>query len=139
MDKKNIKTAKILKRFEQQKELELSKSYIIVDFATEKAKNFAISHDFRLFGFKLESQTIYSDNADYKRTVMINNLTWGTDIKKFVAKINSILDSQNLPGNLIISDLKIEEPELSYLSTKYFIYVECASLAHSLRMIKVIN
>ena len=52
----------------------LNKSYVIIDFETLEQKLFTISEEYRLFGFKYGKIFLFTENADYKTTIIVNNI-----------------------------------------------------------------
>lgn len=79
-----------MSRVEENKAKKFNKSYCLVEFEEYSAKLLALGPDSRLFGFCLKNHMITMDDADYKKSVLINNLYWGSDLSQIVKQINSI-------------------------------------------------
>ena len=132
MDKKLKKTDKLLGNLKKKKDKKLNKSYALIEFYDEKDKAKALLTDFRVFGIRVDEYTCRIDDADFKLTLVCNNVRWGAPLSKFQEFINEVFEKNNL-SDLKVSIAKGDEEKLI---TKYFVLLRFNSLYST---IKVMN
>ena len=47
--------------------------------------------DLRVFGFKVNDSTIRLEDADYKRSLIVNNIGWGTELSHLMLYLRNSL------------------------------------------------
>jgi hypothetical protein len=58
----------------------LNRSYALIEFENYEAKVKALSTDFRVFGILLDDTICNIEDADYKLTLICNNIHWGSSL-----------------------------------------------------------
>jgi hypothetical protein len=135
MDKKLKKTDKLLGSLKKKKDKKLNKSYALVEFYDEKDKAKALLTDFRVFGIRIDEYTCRMDDADFKLTLVCNNVRWGAPLSKFQTFLNDVFEKNNL------SDLKVSigKGDDEKLITKYFVLLRFNSLFSTIKVINALQ
>lgn len=100
MKKKMKKTEKILAKIKEKSSKKLDKSYALIEFENYESKQKALLTELRVFGLQIAGNMCFTDDADYKLTLMCNNVHWGASLEKFCECINEKLIGAKHPGNI---------------------------------------
>jgi hypothetical protein len=82
----------------EKKNTKLDKSYALVEFESSESKAKALIPELRVFGFKFGSSMVTMDDADYKVTLLCNNVHWGANLKNFTSHLNEVFAQKNSHG-----------------------------------------
>ena len=107
MKRKSKKTEKILNNIYEKSSKKLDRSYALIEFADYETKQKALIPELRVFGVKIEKNMCITDDADYKLTLICNNVHWGASLEKFCEKINEQFEKNHTLGytNIYINKL----------------------------------
>ncbi|EGR28836.1 hypothetical protein IMG5_168720 [Ichthyophthirius multifiliis] len=135
LNKMLLKTQKILKNIEVVNNKKLNRSYAMIKFKKNEDKNKCLLPDVRVFGVYNMMETMYFDDADYKHSVLINNIPWGTSVENFVNKINVFLKQKGKKNIKILQDESIQDDVI----TKYFLIIKLNSLQESMELVEIVG
>lgn len=79
----------------------LDRSYALLEFEDQASKEKALIPEMRVFGMKLGKNMCMTDDADYKLTLICNNVHWGASLEKFCEKINLEFSKNNSLGKFL--------------------------------------
>ena len=96
--KKSRKTEKILTNIKEKSSKKLDRSYALLEFANAEGKEKALLPELRVFGIKIDKNMVVTDDADYKLTLICNNVHWGASLEKFCEKLNEQFEKHHVLG-----------------------------------------
>ena len=71
----------------------------MIKFKSKESKDKCLSSDIRLFGIQNMNQTFYTDDADYKKSLIITKIPWGVNLQYLITKMNEQLKFHGLKRN----------------------------------------
>lgn len=87
-ERKQRLTDSILSKIEFLKGKRLNKSYALIKFKYIEDKQKAMSQDLRLFGLRIGQHMSRMDDADYKTSIILQNIQWGCKLQHLMDFIN---------------------------------------------------
>jgi len=76
---------------------------------------------------------VYFDDANSKKSVIVNNISWGTTLGEVESWINALLEEYGY------SNLRCFTAERAKILTKRYVYFTLGSFWESLRVIQILN
>lgn len=86
---------KLITTLESARERRLNKSYAIIELESPEDKRRLLREDLRVFGVRILGAVAKVEDADYKRTLVIKNISFGSDLADFHQNIQARLDPCN--------------------------------------------
>lgn len=142
------KTEKILAKIKEKSSKKLDKSYALIEFENYESKQKALLTELRVFGLQISGNMCFTDDADYKLTLMCNNVHWGASLEKFCDFLNEKLKEAKHSGNIIylqffnhLLDLKIEIQPKDYkkIITKYYLIIRFNNFSNTLKAMRALR
>lgn len=127
------KANKVFDRFREHAQSKFNNSVAFVRFKKHEDKTSVLNDDVRLFGLYIKNKCYRLENAEFKRTLKINNVPFGVAVGQIIDKINSELHKNNLP----VFDVPINYQK--QMITGQTFYLTFSSFETSLLSMIVIN
>ena len=97
--RKSKRTERILASIREKSFKKLNRSYALLEFFDYADKEKALIPEMRVFGMKIGGNMLITDDADYKLTLICNNVHWGASLERFCEKINDEFGQKNALGS----------------------------------------